>query len=100
MDPRRIFVETEVEHTRRLYRSFLRYGPGLPPGAQRQTKMRRWALRLKRQAHEQGQSLADPEVKGILGTNGTWVVASMSIEELERDLSVQWNEQSKRYEKA
>ncbi|MCD6345403.1 MAG: hypothetical protein J7M17_07370 [Anaerolineae bacterium] len=100
MDTRRIFAETEVEHARRLYRSYLNYARRLPPGARRQTKMRRWTLRLKRQAHEQGRSLTDSEVKGILGSNGTWVVAAMSIEELERELNVRWNNQSQRYDPA
>ena len=98
MDSRRIFTETEAEHTRRLYHSYLRFDHRLPPGARRQTKMRRWTLRLKRQAHEQGQSLTISDVKGILDTNGTWEVAAMSIEELERELRVQWNSQYKQYE--
>jgi hypothetical protein len=90
MDDRQIFTETEAAHAARLYGT--RMGGRLPPGARRQTKMRRWALRLRRQAHTK-----DIEIKAILGTNGTWEVASASMSELERWLEVIWDKGQQRY---
>jgi hypothetical protein len=60
--------------------------------------MRRWALRLRRQAHMAGKPQPkDIEIKAILGTNGTWEVASASMSELERWLEVTWDKGRQRY---
>jgi len=96
MDDRQIFAETEAAHAARLYGTWM--GGRLPPGARRQTKMRRWALRLRRQAHMAGKPQPkDIEIKAILGTNGTWEVASASMTELERWLEVLWDTDRQRY---
>jgi len=93
MNDRQIFTETEAAHAARLYGTWMMEGR-LPPGALRQTKMRRWALRLRRQAYIAGKPQpTDIEIKKILGTNGTWEVASASMSELERWLEVSWEQQ-------
>ncbi len=99
MDDRRIFTETEPEHAARLHGSDWR--GRLYPGDRRQTKMHRWALRLRRQAHEAGEpQLTTSQMKGVLDTNGTWEVAGMTMTELERELHVRWNPRLRQYEPA
>ncbi len=98
-DPRKIFVEAEKAHAIRLHgrNPFHPTEPRI--GAQRQTKMRRWVLRLRREAHAAGhdQPTAD-ELKRILDTNGTWDVCAMSMRELESWLQVRWNARLGQYE--
>lgn len=83
MDDRQIFTETEAAHAARLYGTWM--GGRLPAGARQQTKMRRWTLRLRRQAHV------------IRKPKPTDEVASASMSEWEQWLEVIWDTDRQRY---
>jgi len=75
------FTETLVQHAARLH-----YG-------ERQVKLRRRALVVRKTAELQGETLSAADVieRGGGHTNMTWVVADLSLTDLESELGVYWD---------
>ena len=91
----RIFIEPKVEHARRLHETD---NGEMPPGAGWHTLRCRKVLRAKRIAQQTKRGpVTDSALQTFLGDQYRQEVADMSIEELEHELKVQWDNQTKWY---